>query len=94
MKIGKDTIEYVAKLARLKLTEKETDEMSHEIGAVLSYAKKLDELDTSAVKPMEHIIPLRNVFRNDNVEKSLGLEELFSNTPSKERGYFKVPNTF
>lgn len=94
MEIEKDMVKYVAQMARLQLSEKEIDNMLKEVKVMMSYMDKLNELDTSDVKSMEHIISLRNIFRNDNVEKSLSREKLFSNTPSGEKGYFKVPNTF
>lgn len=94
MKMSRESVKYIAKLARIELTENEIDKMSKDMEVVLSYMKKLDELDTRDVEPAEHIITHKNVLRDDNTEISSCREELLSNAPSKEKGYFKVPSTF
>lgn len=91
MKVTKETIEHVAKLARLNITEHEKEKLTYEMENIISYVDKLNELDTTGVKPMEHVIPMKNVFRDDNVEKSYDREKILSNAPSKEDGCFKVP---
>ena len=48
-------------------------------------------MDTSYVKATEHVIPLKNVFREDEVESSFNREEMLKNAPEKEGGCFKVP---
>jgi len=91
MKVTKATIEHVANLARLNLTQDEMDRLTSEMENIISYVDKLNELDTSGVKPMEHVIPIKNVFREDRVEKSYDREKVLSNAPSRENGCFKVP---
>ena len=91
MKITKETIEHVANLARLNLTEKEKEELTGQMGDIISYVDKLNELDTTDVKPMEHVIPIRNVLREDKTEESFDREKILANAPSEEDGCFKVP---
>lgn len=91
MKVTKATIEHIANLARLNLTQDEMDRLTSEMGNILSYVDKLNELDTTGVKPMEHVIPIRNVFREDRVEPSYDREKILANAPSQEKGCFKVP---
>jgi len=91
MKVTRDIIEHVANLARLNLTEEEKDKMTSEMENIISYVDKLNELDTSNVKPMEHVIPIKNVFREDKVDKSYDRDKILANAPSHEDGCFKVP---
>lgn len=91
MKITIETVEHVANLARLYLSEEEKKEMANTLSSILDYMDKLNELDTTDVPPTAHIIPLKNVFREDVVKESLPREEVLKNAPEKERGFFKVP---
>ncbi|ADL07427.1 Asp-tRNA(Asn)/Glu-tRNA(Gln) amidotransferase subunit GatC [Thermosediminibacter oceani] len=91
MKITIETVEHVANLARLYLSEDEKAEMAQKLNSILDYMDKLNELDTSNVPPTAHIIPIKNVFREDAVRESLPREEVLRNAPDKERGFFKVP---
>lgn len=91
MKVTRDTIEHIAGLARLNITEAEKDKLTLEMENILSHVDKLNELDTSGIKPMEHVIPLKNVLREDKVEKSYDRVTMLANAPSSEDGCFKVP---
>lgn len=91
MKISKKDVEYVAKLARLKLSEEEKEKFTNQLDQILKYVDKLNELDTEKVKPTSHVLPLKNVFRKDKVGKSLKVEKALENAPEKARGFFKVP---
>ncbi|SHM64236.1 aspartyl/glutamyl-tRNA(Asn/Gln) amidotransferase subunit C [Caldanaerovirga acetigignens] len=91
MKITIETVEHVANLARLYLSEEEKKEMANTLSSILDYMDKLNELDTANVPPTAHIIPIKNVFREDVVKESLPREEVLKNAPEKERGFFKVP---
>lgn len=91
MKITKETIEHVANLARLNLTDKEKEKLTSEMANIISYVDKLNELDTSNVPPTSHVKPICNVFREDAVKKSYDREKILANAPSQENGCFKVP---
>ena len=88
---SKDTIEKVAKLALLDLTEDDKEQFSKQLGDILSYFKKLNDLDTTRVEPTTHAIDLKNVYREDVVGSSLSNEEALKNAEHKEDGYFKAP---
>ena len=90
-KITKKDVEYVAKLARLKLSEKEKEKFAKHLDQILKYIDKLNELDTKKVKPTSHVLPLKYVFREDKVGKSLKVEKVLENAPEKVKGFFKVP---
>ena len=65
MEITIETIEHVASLARLSLKEDEKIRLTSDLKNIISYVEKLNELDTSNIKPMEHVIPMKNVLRED-----------------------------
>jgi aspartyl-tRNA(Asn)/glutamyl-tRNA(Gln) amidotransferase subunit C len=91
MNITIETIEHVAKLARLNLTEQEKEKLTVEMANIISYVDKLNELDTSGISPTAHVIPMKNVFREDKVENSYNREKILANAPAVEDGCFKVP---
>ena len=89
---SKDTIDHISKLALLDLSEEEKEKLANELGDILNYFKKLDDLDTSNVEPTTHPIDgLKNVFREDEPWKSLSPEEALKNAKHKKDGYFKAP---
>ena len=91
MKITEETVQYVAGLARLNLSDEETARLSDEMGRILDYMEKLNQLDTTGVKPMEHVEPVSNVLREDKVEESYDRESILKNAPDKQDGAFRVP---
>lgn len=88
--ITKKEVEYVARLARLKLTEEEKEKYTKQLGDILTYINKLSELNTEKVEPTSHVLHLSNVFREDEVKPSLKQEEILANAPEVEYDHFKV----
>ncbi|MFZ5595420.1 MAG: Asp-tRNA(Asn)/Glu-tRNA(Gln) amidotransferase subunit GatC [Bacillota bacterium] len=84
-------VEHVALLSRLELDEAEKKLYAEQLSAILEYAGMLDELDTEKVPPTAHVLPLKNVFREDRVGEHLPLEKTLQNAPSREDNFFKVP---
>lgn len=84
-------VKYVAHLARLALTEQEERKIGEQLGQVLGYIEKLNELDVSGVEPTAHAVPLVNVTRADEVRPSLSNQEALRNAPAKSNGLFLVP---
>lgn len=91
--ISDETIEYVGILAKLELSESEKEQAKKDMGDMLDYIDKLNELDTSAVEPMSHVFPLDNVFREDVVENGDDRENILKNAPEEKDGSFAVPKT-
>ncbi len=91
MKISRAEVEHVAKLARLKLSEEELEKFTHQLGAILEYMDKLNELDTSEVEPTSHVLPLKNVFREDEVRVEEPRPDYLTIAPEASHGHFKVP---
>lgn len=88
------TIEYVGILAKLELSDEEKEAAKKDMGRMLDYIDQLNELDTSGVEPMSHVLPVRNVFREDVVTNGDGREETLLNAPERKEDMFVVPKTF
>ncbi|MGU3473343.1 Asp-tRNA(Asn)/Glu-tRNA(Gln) amidotransferase subunit GatC [Paenibacillus sp. D51F] len=84
-------VEHVAGLARLEFTESEKEQFAQQLSAILAYADKLGELDTTDVEPTSHVLPVTNVMRKDQVRESVSNETALLNAPDEEDGQFKVP---
>ena len=91
MKISKEEITNVANLARLNLDESLIDKLTSQVGTILEYIDKLDELNTDGVEPTTHAISLSNAFRDDVETEQLGTDKALANAPEKEDGCFVVP---
>lgn len=92
--ISDETIEYVGILAKLELTDEEKEQAKKDMGSMLDYIDKLNELDTSEADPMSHVFPIQNVFREDIVTNGDEREAVLSNAPEEKDGAFVVPKTF
>lgn len=91
--ISDETIEYVGILAKLELSQEEREQAKKDMGRMLDYIDKLNELDTSGVEPMSHVFPVNNVFREDEVANGDDRENILKNAPAAKDGSFKVPKT-
>ena len=91
MSVTLKDVEHVAKLARLEFTEEEKEKFTHQLNEILAYVEKLNELDTSSVAPLSHVIELFNVFREDVARPSSPQEEMLKNAPERTEKFFKVP---
>lgn len=91
--ISDETIEYVGILAKLELSPDEKEQAKSDMGKMLDYIDKLNELNTEKVEPMSHIFPIHNVFREDTVENGDQREEMLANAPEQKDGSYMVPQT-
>lgn len=92
--ITDETIEYVGILAKLELDPEEKEQAKKDMGRMLDYIDKLNELDTSGVEPMSHVFPVQNVFREDVVINGDGSKDTLKNAPQEKNTMFVVPKTF
>ena len=93
MKITTEFIDHISQLSRLRLPEEEAGRMAGELEQILSYMDVLDGLDTSGAEPMSHIVPLKNVLREDETAPSMDRGELLKNAPAADDEAFLVPKT-
>ena len=90
-KISLEDVEHVARLARLDLGPEEKERMRRELDGILSYIDKLRAVDTDAVEPTSHAVPLTNVMREDVMEPSFPQAEMLANAPDRSGDLFRVP---
>ncbi len=90
-KITLEDVRYVANLAQLSLDPETEERLVREMGDILSYMDKLNELNTDGVEPMMHVMEVSNVFRDDEVGVSLDRDTALMNAPKTDGEYFVVP---
>ena len=91
MNIDTKLVEYIAQLARIKLSETEEETLTTQLSDILKYMDKLKELDTTKVQPLVHPFKIENVFRPDVPTGSFPKKEILANAPEELEGFFKVP---
>ena len=89
--ISEKEVSHVAHLARLRLSQKELQLFTKQLGAVLEHAKDVEALQLDGVEPMSHPLPMENVTRKDEVHEMLDREEILDQAPAAEDGRFQVP---
>lgn len=92
--ISDEMIEYVGILVKLELSEEEREQAKKDMGRMLAYVDKLNELDTEATEPMCHVLPMRNVFREDIVSNGDESAEMLQNAPCRRDSMFVAPRVF
>ena len=90
MKLSREEVLHIARLARLGLTEAEVEKLREQLSNILENFEILKQVDTADVPPTSHSIPLQNVMRADEVAPSLPPGEVLANAPRKEGDYFRV----
>lgn len=91
MRITRDDVVHVARLARLDLDDAEIEMYTAQLGDILDHAARVEALDTDGVAATAHPIPLANVLRADETGPSLDRDAVLSQAPDAENGYFRVP---
>jgi len=91
LKITKDEVTHVARLARLEFTEAEAEKFTSQLNHILMYMDMLNRVDTTGVAPMTHAIAQQNAFREDTVKPSLGRDLTLANAPDARGDFFRVP---
>jgi len=84
-------VAYVARLARINLTEAEAEVFQKQLDDVLRYVEKLRQADITHVEPAAHVLPIFNVFREDAPRDWFTAEQALSNAPRKANGLIIVP---
>jgi aspartyl-tRNA(Asn)/glutamyl-tRNA(Gln) amidotransferase subunit C len=91
MAIDKETVKYVAHLARIELKPKELEKLAQQLKGIIDFIDKLKKLDITNVSPTSHILPLNNVFREDEPKESLTSDKALENAPQRQGDFFGVP---
>ena len=91
MPLSKKDIEYTSTLAHVQLSEKEKTLYLGQLESILKYIEKLNELDTTNVLPMDHVLDLENIFRKDEIKPSVNRDQVLDQAPKQQDGFFLVP---
>ncbi|WP_100371684.1 Asp-tRNA(Asn)/Glu-tRNA(Gln) amidotransferase subunit GatC [Bacillus sp. FJAT-45037] len=91
-RISTDEVKHVANLARLAITDEEAVKFQGQLDAIITFAEKLNELDTTGVEPTSHILNMKNVLREDKPSEGLPIKDVLKNAPDHEDGHIRVPS--
>ena len=91
MKLTREEVQRVATLARLRMTAEEEAHLTEQLDKILQYMDKLNQLDTSRIEPLAHVIDVVNAFREDQVMNRPNPDALLANAPAKDQTFFQVP---
>ncbi len=90
MKLSREEVLHIARLARVALTEEEITRMSEQLSNLLEHFEVLQKVDTEGVPPTAQSVALQSVMRQDEVSPSLPAEDVLANAPRREEDWFRV----
>jgi len=90
MKLSRDEVLHIARLARVGVTEEDLDRLSEQLSNILENFEILRGVDTTGVPPTAQSIDLHSVMRPDEVAPSLPAEDVLANAPRREGDFFRV----
>ena len=91
MKIDKNTINKIARLSRIKLEDKESDDYIKDLNSILDWVDQLNEVNTENVEPLNNISSSTLPKREDVAKDVNSSNEILENAPDKLEGFFAVP---
>ena len=91
MAVDKDTVKRIAKLARIRVSEEQSEALSGELSNILGWVEQLGEIDTEGVAPMTSVVAMTLPMREDAVTDGKRVDEIVANAPEEAHGYFLVP---
>ncbi|MGE0632274.1 MAG: Asp-tRNA(Asn)/Glu-tRNA(Gln) amidotransferase subunit GatC [Pseudobdellovibrionaceae bacterium] len=89
--INKETVEHIAKLARLEISDNEAREYSDQLTKILEYFNQISKVDTKGVEPLVTPSEMETYWREDVVIKETTAEDIVANAPARSGNLFKVP---
>ena len=91
MSINKDTIKRISKLARISVTNAETDRLEKDLNSILKFVEQLKELNTDKVEPISSVSDQELTMNKDEVKKINEKYDILKNAPEKNSNYYVVP---
>ena len=89
--LNDDDITTIISLANLEVADDERAKLATDLNSILEYVGKLEAIDVTDVEPMSHVHGIKNIVRDDQVEKSMTPEDTFRNAPDRVSSFFRVP---
>ncbi|MGB3719693.1 MAG: Asp-tRNA(Asn)/Glu-tRNA(Gln) amidotransferase GatCAB subunit C [Proteobacteria bacterium] len=91
MQVDEATVRRIARLARIKITDGEAQELQKELTGILNWVEQLNEVDTSNVEPMTRVVPIKLKMRKDEVTDGNIPDDIVKNAPHTDDHFFVVP---
>lgn len=91
MSINKDTIKKISKLARISVTNEETDRLVKDLNSIIKFVEQLKELNTDKITPIVSVSDQPLTMNKDEIKKINEKEEILKNAPEKNSNYYIVP---
>ena len=91
MKLDTNTINKIAKLARIKLSDEEAKDLLKDMNSILDWVEQLNEVNTDSIEPLANISSSTLPQRKDESKDVNSSDEILQNSPDKLEGYFAVP---
>jgi aspartyl-tRNA(Asn)/glutamyl-tRNA(Gln) amidotransferase subunit C len=91
VKVDAKLVREIATLARLDLSQQETEMFVSQFKDILDYVSILNEVDTENVPPAYLSTANRSATREDEIEESVPTEEFLVNAPEAKDGYIVIP---
>jgi aspartyl-tRNA(Asn)/glutamyl-tRNA(Gln) amidotransferase subunit C len=94
MSLTRQEVDHIADLARLELSDAEKQKYQEQLSAILDYAARLQQVDTSGIPPTSSVLPRQSNLREDLPAPSLPRPEVLANAPEQKDNQFRVPPVF
>ena len=90
MKLSREEVLHIARLARVGLTEDEITRFSEQLSNILENFEILQQVDTEGITPTAQAVDLQDIMRDDEVRPSFSPDEILANAPRRENDCFRV----
>jgi aspartyl-tRNA(Asn)/glutamyl-tRNA(Gln) amidotransferase subunit C len=91
MSVDKDTVNKIARLSRIAISDAEAEKMVGELNGILAWVEQLGEVDCTGVEPMTAVIPNKLRLRDDVITDGDVRDKVLANAPAREGSFFGVP---
>lgn len=91
MRVTEEMLLKMAKLARLRVDDKNKPKLMEEMSEILNWVETLNEVDTEQVEPLIHMSQEINQFRDDEVLHQLSQAQALENAPKTDGTFIIVP---
>ena len=91
MKVGRATVQYIAKLARITVSDEDVQRLECELSRILDWVEQLDEVDTDGIEPMTSVVEMTLKMRADKVNDGRPAGDIVANAPERADHFFVVP---
>jgi aspartyl-tRNA(Asn)/glutamyl-tRNA(Gln) amidotransferase subunit C len=91
MKVTAADVRHIADLSRLSVTAEEVERLSIELSTIIEYVEQLSTVETRQIEPTSHVLPLKNVMRDDRLGESLPRDAALRNAPDSTEKFYRVP---